>query len=232
MDHLCREDGCARPVLNQMRQLCSRNYQRFKKAGGLGKQCGFPGCGDPHWAKGYCSKHYRRLHNHGDPAIETQPGRSMSLEQRILSRIDRRGADDCWLWTDRITEAGYATYGVPGTTAFVHRWMYQRFVGPIPDGAELDHRCHSDDKRCPGGPCVHRRCVNPQHLEAVSHRTNMLRGRGVSAENVVKTHCLNGHPFDAGNTYIHPKKGTRRCRACQSERSRKAYERRKAAKPG
>ncbi|MGV5046894.1 HNH endonuclease [Rhodococcus pyridinivorans] len=38
-----------------------------------------------------------------------------------------------------------------------------------------------------------------------------------------KTHCKNGHPFDAENTYIAPSTGQRCCRTCRSERSRRRY---------
>lgn len=57
---------------------------------------------------------------------------------------------------------------------YVHRFMYERFVGPIPDGYVVDHLCHNADQSCAGGStCAHRRCANPDHLGAVTQRGNV-----------------------------------------------------------
>lgn len=58
-----------------------------------------------------------------------------------------------------------------------HRWYYEQEHGPIQNGLELDHLCHNRDANCPGNECIHRRCVNPLHLEAVAHPENVRRGR-------------------------------------------------------
>jgi hypothetical protein len=90
-------------------------------------------------------------------------------------------------------------------TLLAHRVSYERYVGPIPEGAHLDHLCRN------------RACVNPEHLEPVSVQTNILRGVSPSAVNAAKTECLRGHPFDDENTYVCPA-GKRRCRACKTAR--------------
>lgn len=102
---------------------------------------------------------------------------------------------------------------------YAHRWSYEYHVGPIPEGLHIDHLCRN------------RLCVNPAHLEPVTHRVNTLRGIGFAAVNAAKTHCANGHPYDQGNTYTDPK-GYRHCRTCRREVDRKrrpAGSRRKAA---
>jgi hypothetical protein len=82
-----------------------------------------------------------------------------------------------------------------------HRLVYEELVGPIPEGMELDHLCRNTS------------CVNPAHLEPVPHRVNVLRGVGPTAENAVKTECVNGHPLTGRNLCIR-KEGGRKCRTC------------------
>ena len=77
----------------------------------------------------------------------------------------------------------------------------------IPDGKELDHLCRN------------RKCVNPKHLESVTHRENILRGETIMAENARKTHCWRGHPLSGKNLKLKPN-GHRQCRACAAMRSR------------
>ena len=87
-----------------------------------------------------------------------------------------------------------------GKHFLAHRMIYELLVGPIPDGLEIDHLCRN------------RGCVNPGHMEPVTHRENLMRGDTVAAANPAKTHCIRGHPYDDENTYRY---GSHRyCRAC------------------
>lgn len=86
----------------------------------------------------------------------------------------------CWLWTGTVTVRGYGYFstGVARSEGpdmmSAHRWAYQFWIGPIPAGKQLDHTCH---RECVGGDlCPHRRCVNPDHLEPVTNRENVVRG--------------------------------------------------------
>lgn len=97
-------------------------------------------------------------------------------------------------------------------TFYVHRVAWETLRGPIPDGMQLDHLCRQ------------RACWNPDHLEPVSPRENVLRGVGITAMNAKKTHCPQGHPYDDANTGI-TSTGKRRCRAC----GREAFHRHKEA---
>ena len=125
--------------------------------------------------------------------------------ERFLVSFDVEPSTLCWLWRKSPNTSGYGSMHVNGRKAPAHRFSYQHFVGPVPDGLELDHLC----RRPP--------CVNPDHLEAVDHRTNMLRGNGIGSMNASKEQCKNGHPFDLVNTYYRKAKGgsvVRQCRAC------------------
>lgn len=124
----------------------------------------------------------------------------------------------CWLWTKSITGPGYANVNIAGRLWGAHRAVYTVVNGPVPDGLELDHVCHNRDGDCTvPSECLHRRCVNPAHLEPVTRQVNLLRGHTTAAANAAKTHCSYGHPYDEVNTRHW--KGHRYCIACQNRRN-------------
>lgn len=122
----------------------------------------------------------------------------------------------CWMWTASVNEKGYGKFREylgrgKARSWLAHRFVYVLSIGPIPEGFQLDHLCHTVDESCPGGPsCPHRRCVNPIHLEVVTPGENTRRG--VPAR---KTHCIHGHEFTPENTYV--RRGQRRCQTCRME---------------
>jgi hypothetical protein len=135
------------------------------------------------------------------------------------SKVDK--TDTCWLWNAAMGRGGYGSFHGLGRTQSAHRFAYRLQFGPIPAGLQVDHRCHNEDPTCEGGEdCLHRRCVNPAHLEAVTGRQNTLRGNTPAGRNARKTHCDHGHEFTPENTHhVRPSRsqpnGGRRCRICR-----------------
>lgn len=141
--------------------------------------------------------------------------------QRLTSLIEE-SESGCLLYTGKLEQHnGYGRIMVDYHVYPVHRLFYLLFVGPIPDGYQIDHLCHDDD--CPGGLCDHRRCVNPDHLKAVTPAENTLRTNAVSGVNSRKTHCPREHPYSHVN-----KDGKRCCRICQREQGRKSDKKRRS----
>jgi hypothetical protein len=124
--------------------------------------------------------------------------------------------DGCWEWLGSRHGKGYGHFAVRGTTTRMkaHRYSYELFRGPIPEGMTLDHLCRN------------RSCVNPSHLEPVTNRENILRGEGLAARCARQTHCKYGHPFDEANTVV--TKRQRICRTCHRRNGRAGAARRRA----
>lgn len=117
----------------------------------------------------------------------------------------------CHIWTGSIDQDGYGKISIKGVERRAHRIIYELEVGKIPKGLIINHLCRV------------RSCVNPKHLEATTHRINILSGVAVSAINARKTHCSNGHEFTPENTRVYTYKGRtgRACRTCNRHYWRK-----------
>lgn len=151
---------------------------------------------------------------------------------RIVGRLLGRavaGPNSCLIWAGGTDRDNYGRARINNREHRVHRVVYKLLVGPVTEGVLVDHACHNGDVTCPGGrECLHRRCINPHHLEAVTNRENLYRSSLVlPVLNARKTHCLNGHLFDEANTYLDPR-GSRTCRECRRARSRVSEARRRA----
>lgn len=150
----------------------------------------------------------------GDPRLPT----------RFWEKVRINPESGCWEWTAGIKGVGYGAYRFEGKQCLAHRVAYEVLVGSAA-GLKIDHTCHRRGTGCPGGAdCMHRRCVNPAHLEAVSQRENLLRGLGFPASQAARMECPQGHPYAGGNLRIDAD-GARRCRACEQARQ-KAYRKR------
>ncbi len=145
-------------------------------------------------------------------------------EAKFMARVTLRVDDGCWLWTGARSRRGYGNFTIRRRVCRpAYRVAYEHWRGPIPTGLELDHLC-----RTPG-------CVNPWHLEPVTHVENVRRsplvGRSPGSQRLFsalrgRTHCIAGHEFNAENTgYKTRKHGVhvyrhRRCLVCHREKQR------------
>lgn len=137
------------------------------------------------------------------------------LEKRIMNKVFVDEKTRCWEWTGALFKKPHGDYGQlrmggrKGGLRRAHVVSYEFFVGEIEKGNEIDHLCHNTI------------CVNPEHLEAVSHTVNMGRRKDRGLPN-----CRYGHPYTPETTYINVR-GSRECRVCIKERSLASYYRKK-----
>lgn len=122
----------------------------------------------------------------------------------------------CWHWKKCITTNGYGEF-VPngaGSKMRAHIWSYLFFIGEYDRSLDLDHTCHNQTD-CKGGKsCMHRRCVNPMHLNPATRKENANNGN-CGHYLSERTHCKNGHEFTPDNT-THSNHGRRRCKKCRA----------------
>ncbi len=135
----------------------------------------------------------------------------LGLPERFwaMATISDTGHDTpCLVWTGYRNRDGYGRYSTSTASCYAHRVAFKALVGPVPGGLTVDHLCRV------------RNCVNPTHMEAVPHRTNLLRSDSASAVALRTNRCVNGHEFTSENTYIR-QNGGRQCRACNRESARR-----------
>jgi hypothetical protein len=120
---------------------------------------------------------------------------------RWMSKVDK--TDTCWLWTAAKTPRGYGQFWHDGQMRPAYRVGYELLVGPVPEGVELDHLC-----RVPA-------CVNPDHLDPVTHQVNMQRAPQ-------PTLCPRGHDNWKKNY-----RGHRICHTCKMDEQSKRRARQK-----
>lgn len=136
----------------------------------------------------------------------------MAYKYNTLNDIRTRVkiVNGCWNWPTR-RATGYGSVYLGGgrnnqISVMAHRLSFQLAKGPIPDGLVIDHLCRNPS------------CVNPDHLEPVTERVNLLRGNGAAARCAARDKCVNGHVFPLYQPPYCAARGWRRCRKCHAER--------------
>jgi hypothetical protein len=134
------------------------------------------------------------------------------MQVRFWRKVQKLGPDECWTWVGKVNGKNYGRFSFSRTIQLLaNRVSLAIALGNLDDDQMACHHCDNPS------------CVNPLHLYAGDAESNardaVVRGRLRSA-NAAKTHCQNGHEFNADNTFL--KFGGRRgCRICRLEWSRR-----------
>ncbi len=225
----CQVDGCERKhkghgfchahlrAVSEGRTLSIRHR---RKASDPPKICAFPDCGRLARDVGFCDGHSQQKRGGKElrPLHETKRpnGTPPRIEYDEIECPVPGLSGPCRIFRGAKNHKGYGLVGVNGRqNTTVHRYVWQRDVGPIPSGMMIDHQCRN------------RACCNVNHLRVVTPKVNAIENSvGPTAANSAKTHCLRGHEFTDENTYRQPGMTGRLCRTCKREDNRR---RKKAA---
>lgn len=152
------------------------------------------------------------------------------LPERVQNKILPEPNSGCWLWVGAIRHGdGYGSAYNPKKKypGVAHKIVYKILKGEVPEGLDLDHLCRV------------RSCVNPDHLEPVTRKVNVNRGKHserLYKRNASITHCPKGHEYSGNNLLVYTKikRGKlcqiRRCRICNTQQAKDSYHRVKQRK--
>jgi hypothetical protein len=189
--------------MNDRMRTCTECGQRFFNPGCM-KRCSLE-----------CRRVFQKRDSQRREAERTQKRRQSHPESH-LTLFERRFIPEpntgCWLWLCLLDKGGYGSFRLNGKRQRAHRAAYLIYRGPIQDGLVIDHLCRTPY------------CVNPAHLEPVTHEENTLRGIGTASPSDSRTRCFRGHVFDAIDSL-----GRKTCSICIEYRASRVEQSRRAA---
>lgn len=193
-------------------------YPKFERPGALHvlqRAVPCPACGAPVGA--YCKSRNGRPTVGNDPHFARQraaAGEAIQTDaDRFWAKVEK--TDTCWLWTAGTNGCGYGRFWFDGRFVYAHRWAYEQVHDTIASGLVLDHLCRNPS------------CVRPDHLEAVTESTNVLRGGAsfnLTGLCIAGLHQISG----ASDVYVRPN-GVRQCLRCIRTRRAEHYQRTRSA---
>lgn len=147
-----------------------------------------------------------------------------TVEERFWSKVNKNGPipphrpdlGPCWIWTAGHIGPGYGSFR-DGVMVLAHA-VSARWAGkPLAPDQEWDHLCRQ------------RPCVNPCHLEAVTHRENIRRGDSIAALSMNASEFKCGHSKKSEHAVQRGDGRGAYCRTCKVARNRVRREGRRAA---
>ena len=123
------------------------------------RECTFNGCGRAHHARGLCRGHdAQRRRGVELSELRMVLPRGASFADHLAVHATRRG--ECLVWSPVDASSGYGKVYIGDRMQFAHVVAYTEANGPVPAGSKVDHKCRN------------RACVEPSHLQAVTHKQN------------------------------------------------------------
>lgn len=146
------------------RGWCNKHYLRWKNNDDplqvkYIEKCTIEGCEKDHFCHGLCAMHDARRRRN-KPLLDIRNKKYESFLECYEDNIKKNLEAGCWEWQST-TRKGYGWMCVKNERIACHRFAYTNFIGEIPDGMWVLHKCDNP------------LCSAPSHLFLGTHSENM-----------------------------------------------------------